>query len=135
MGDTIQIKKTLEQIQQLIDAETKFNKEDLAKAEEDIRGWLLYIRMTVPEKVEVAAGKTTKVPLTIRMPETITVDPFLRFEIPAESGLKVNPVEVKLEDTSTAASFEITAAKTTGVFSVRIVPSQGKPVDLKVVIR
>jgi hypothetical protein len=135
MGDTIQIKKTLEQILQLINAEETFTKEDLAKAEDYIKDKYFNIKMTPPEKVEVAAGQTTKVPLTIRMPDTITVDPFLRFEIPAESGLKIKPAEVKLEETSTAASFEITAGKTTGVFSVRIVPSQGKPVDLKVIIR
>lgn len=136
MGDSIGFNKLALQIKAILDGQVALTRDDLQKVEQAITDDLLRIQfLPKPADVEVEAGKSVKVSLNLKMPKTITEDPVLRFELPANSGLKVAPSPVILKDDATKAEFDVTAGPTKGTFFLRIVPSQGNPIDLKVEVK
>ena len=135
MGETLDLNKAILKIQAIIAGANEINKDDLATLHEKLLRELLWIQFDDVKDVTMGANQKAKVTLKIKMPKTITTDPLLRFEIPTNSGLKIAPIPVKLTDNSEDATFEITAGAATGTFSLRITPTQGKPVDLKVVVK
>ena len=134
MGETFDLNKTINNLKRIIEGEIVFQR-DIEELNQEMINRLLTIQMNVPETITVAAGQTQKVDVKLRMPETLLSDPFLRFELPASGGFKVVPAELKLKDDATEASFEIIAGTASGTYPLRIVPTQGKPVDIKVVVK
>lgn len=136
MGDSIGFNKIVLKVKAIADGQIALNQDDLKKIELEITRDLLHIRfLPAPEPVLVDAGKTANVKLALRMPKTITLDPVLRFEIPTNSGIKITPSEVKLKDDATQAVFDVTAGQTRGTFFVKIIPTQGDAIDLKIVVK
>jgi len=136
MGESLSFIKAREWLEVIYRDVRIANRDSIKAIEEDLYGHLLQIRVTPPsDTLSVEAGKTIKVPLKIRIPETLLTDPALKFEIASNSGLKINPSEIKLKDDSTSAEFELTAGSIPGIYPLRIIPTQGKPIDLKVVVK
>jgi hypothetical protein len=134
MGDTFGLNKIIVELKRLVDNQEK-TAEEIERIRQDHYEKLLSIVVNAPVTLNVATGKTEKVTVKLQMPETLLKDPFLRFEIPVNSGLKITPSEVPLKDDSKDATFEVTAGMATGEFRVSIIPSQGKPKELKVVVK
>jgi hypothetical protein len=134
MGTTLGINEAIVRLKAIIDGQEDAGKR-IGKWLQEEYDRLLSIVITNLPTVNVAAGKSEKVTLKLQMPETLLKDPFLRFEVPTNSGLRVTPSEIPLKDNSTDATFEVAAGNTPGNFTIVIVPSQGKPVELKVVVK
>jgi hypothetical protein len=58
----------------------------------------------------------------------------VRFQVPADSGLKV-PGEVRVPDDKNEVEYEVTAGGRTGEYAVKLVPSVGDPVTVMVRVR
>jgi hypothetical protein len=135
MGKSLGLTQLIVKVQAVIKTEQEI-RDDIERAEKDLIDRLLSIQVTPSaDSVNVAVGQSAKVTVKIRMPETITTDPLLRFEVGSNSGLKIKPNEVKLKDDATSAEFEVIAGTATGTHTLRIIPSQGKAVDLKVNVK
>src|SRR5262249_50708442 len=119
MGTTLGINEAIVRLKAIIDGQEDAGKR-IGKWLQDEYDRLLSIVITNLPTVNVAAGKSEKVTLKLQMPETLLKDPFLRFEVPTNSGLRVTPSEIPLKDNSTDATFEVAAGNTPGNFAVVI---------------
>jgi hypothetical protein len=136
LGQVVGLNEAAAKLKRIIEGQEGEVRKEIESINSRLIDELLNIRVALAsETITLAPGATQKVTVKLKMPETILSDPFLRFEIPANSGLKVNPPEIRLKDDAKDASFDITAGGAPGNYSLRIVPSQGKPVDLKVVVK
>ena len=135
MGKSIELTKLIVKLQAQIKDQEKIQ-QSIDEIQQGIYNDIFNIGIKpASDIVNVAVGQTVKVSLKIRMPETIIADPSLRFEVSTNSGLKIKPSEIKLKEDASTAEFEIVAGTATGTYSVRIIPSQGKPIDLKVNVK
>src|SRR5262249_43862171 len=100
MGDTFGLNEMRVRLLQIIKKQEEIGQKDIEIILKDHYDKLLSIVVTAPNSVNVAPGKSEKVTVKVRMPETLLRDPFLRFEIPVNSGLKITPSEVPLKDDS-----------------------------------
>jgi hypothetical protein len=136
LGQVVGLNEAAAKLKRIIEGQEGEVRKEIEGINSRLIDELLNIRVALAsETITLAPGATQKVTVKLKMPETILSDPFLRFEIPANSGLKVNPPEIRLKDDAKDASFDVTAGGAPGNYSLRIVPSQGKPIDLKVVVK
>ena len=135
MTDSATLNKAIVRFRAVIAGQEELTKEDIIRLEREIQDRLLNIKVILPEFVSVTKGQSTKVNVKLRMPDSLITDPYLRFELPKDGSLKVTPVEIKLKDESTEASFEISAAGMPGTYFLKILPVPGKPIELKVIVK
>ncbi len=99
----------------------------------------IQLRSYKPNPIELTVGQTAKVTLSVLMPQAITSDPGVKFEIPTTSGLKVTPSQIPLNNAKpgefTDVLFDVTAGTATGTFFIKVNPSQGDPFELKVIVK
>jgi hypothetical protein len=101
---------------------------------------LLWIQLKGQDTVTVSPKKKTNVRFAIRMPNSINVDPpkLTLSVVEKDSGIQV-PATVLLKQFGpserSAIDFELNAGEKTGDFTLRIEPTQGPVVEVKVVVK
>ncbi len=135
MGIAFGLGDAVQGIERIYNGQNKLSKQDLARLHDELVDRLLALRIAPIDAVTIDAEKTAKVIVKLQMPLTLTSNPFLRFELPKDSGLKVEPAEIPLADDAKEATFAIVAGSKKGSYSINIMPSQGKPVELRVIVK
>jgi hypothetical protein len=85
--------------------------------------------------VELAKGEKKLIKQPLDWGTYSEDDPYIvKFQAPGESGLTL-PAEVRVPDDLDEVEYEIAAGDTAGEFTIRLVPSVGRPVDVVVRVK
>jgi hypothetical protein len=133
LGEVLSINKLRDQAQLVLNSQRQLGKamqRILTIKTEELNNPII---QTIPP-VELTKGESRvlKQPLNWG---TFTGDVYkVRFETPAESGLKV-PGEIKVPDDKNDIEYEIRAGDKAGDFTVKLIPSVGDPVTISVKVK